>query len=135
MYSQNQVLCLGYHRCSINMHWMNQRTPRGPKCLSKKWNMEVGISGYVVKIIRGQKNLTSARVYSSEFFSLVTVLDLLTFKCSTTPHSKFRQKIEELLFEVCSSVNTHGSHPLSMLRAVYMLCVRYYLTHFHNSMR
>lgn len=71
---------------------MNQRTPRGPKCLSKKWNREVGISGYVVKIIQGQKNLTSARVYSCEFRSLVTVLDLLTFKCSTTPHSKFRQK-------------------------------------------
>lgn len=135
MYSQNQVLCLGYHRCSINMHRMNQRTPRGPKCLSKKWNREVGISGYVVKIIQGQKNLTSARVYSCEFRSLVTVLDLLTFKCSTTPHSKFRQKIEELLFEVCSSVNTHGSHPLSVLRAVYTLCVTYYLTHFHNSMR
>lgn len=54
---------------------------------SKRWNREVEISGYTGKIFQGQKNLTFSRVYSSEFFPLVTVLCLMMFKCSETPLS------------------------------------------------
>lgn len=40
---------------------------------SKRWNREVEFSGYMGKIFQGQKNLTFLRVYSSEFFPLVTL--------------------------------------------------------------
>ena len=68
----------------LNKYGLNES--KNPK-KSKRWNREVVISGYMGKIYQGQKNLTFSSVYSSEFYPLVTVLHLMMFKCSETPHS------------------------------------------------